>query len=115
VHAKWPIFTSPGDSTAWPRMTHLGHEERLPPPRPTARYGFRKETITGMRAATRETGRKRSLAVHFLRLDNWKAHLETLRIAGQSLRPIERPPRRPRCRAGSGYLSARERRCKRTT
>ncbi len=42
-----------------------------------------------MRAATGETGRKRSFAVHFPCLDNYKAQLETLGIAGQPLRLIE--------------------------
>ena len=30
-------------------MTEEGHEERLPPTRLSAGYGFRKETIAGMR------------------------------------------------------------------
>jgi hypothetical protein len=37
-------------------MAAMGHEERFPLQRPSARCGFRKETITGMRAATGETG-----------------------------------------------------------
>ena len=31
-------------------MTAMGHEERLPPTRPNAGCGFRKETIAGTRA-----------------------------------------------------------------
>jgi hypothetical protein len=31
-----------------------GHEERFPPPRLSAGYGFRKETIAGMRRNGRE-------------------------------------------------------------
>jgi hypothetical protein len=69
-------------------MTASGHEERFPPPRMSARCRFRKETITGMRPAVGETGRKRSLAVHLLCLDNQKVHLETLGIAGQPLRRL---------------------------
>jgi len=30
-------------------MAGVGHEERFPPPRLSAGYGFRKETIAGMR------------------------------------------------------------------
>jgi hypothetical protein len=32
----------------------LGHEERFPPPRLIASYGFRKETIAGMRRNGRD-------------------------------------------------------------
>jgi len=36
------------------RMTALGHEERLPPIRLSAGYGFRKETIAGVRHNERD-------------------------------------------------------------
>jgi hypothetical protein len=36
------------------RVTGLGHEERFPPTRLSAGYGFRKETIAGMRRNGRD-------------------------------------------------------------
>ena len=40
-------------------MTGMGHEERFPPPRLSAGYGFRKETIAG----TRRNGRDAPIRV----------------------------------------------------
>jgi len=40
-----------------PRTAALGHEERLPPTRLSAGYGFRKETIAGARHNERDAPR----------------------------------------------------------
>jgi hypothetical protein len=42
------------------RMTAVGHEERFPPTRLSAGYGFRKETIAGVR----HNGRDAPKAAH---------------------------------------------------
>src|SRR6478672_10176352 len=76
-------------------MAGMGHEERLPPPRLSARCGFRKETITGMRAATGETGRSVPTRHTFCVLTTRK-HLETLGIAGQPHPLVESHPGAPR-------------------
>src|SRR6266851_914004 len=42
-----PATTRPGGPTGWSRMTHLGHEYLLPPPRLSVWYRLGKGTFAG--------------------------------------------------------------------
>jgi hypothetical protein len=48
------LFIRRGRSSMLRRVTALGHEERFPPTKLSAGYGFRKETIAGMRRNGRD-------------------------------------------------------------
>jgi hypothetical protein len=55
TNSQWPLSHPPGPFRQRWGMAGKGHEERFPPTRLSAGYGFRKETITGMRRKVRDT------------------------------------------------------------